>query len=67
MLTVSDRLPEHELFAGVSRGANNASETINHTSHEGTWRPVSVGPVERASISPAEAVDRDAQLLGSGV
>ncbi|WP_433316667.1 hypothetical protein ACQP0U_06505 [Micromonospora sp. CA-269861] len=54
MLTVSDRLPEHGLTACVSLGANNASKTINHTSHEGTWRLVFVGPMGFTSISPTE-------------
>ncbi|MFE9189103.1 hypothetical protein ACFYL6_05780 [Micromonospora sp. NPDC007208] len=57
MLTVSDRLPEHNLTACVSLGANNASKTINHPSHEGTWRVVFAGPMDFTSISPAEIAD----------
>ncbi|MCG5465086.1 hypothetical protein AB0K35_20960 [Micromonospora sp. NPDC053740] len=57
MLTVSDRLREHGLAACVSLGANNASETIDHTSHEGTWCVVFVGPMDFTSISPAEIAD----------
>ncbi|MBQ0989227.1 hypothetical protein KBX08_03870 [Micromonospora sp. H61] len=56
MLTVSDRLPEHGLAACVSLGATNASRTINHTSHEGTWCVVFVGPMG-TSISPTEIAD----------
>ncbi|MBQ1017852.1 hypothetical protein KBX71_08230 [Micromonospora sp. D93] len=54
MLTVSDRLPEHGLTACGSLDANNASKTTSHTSHEGTWRVVFVGPMDFVSISPTE-------------
>ncbi|RAO26279.1 Peroxiredoxin [Micromonospora saelicesensis] len=57
MLTVSDRLPEHGLAACVSLAANNASRTIDHTSHEGTWCVVFVGPMVFTSISPTEIAD----------
>ncbi|MGC4793571.1 hypothetical protein [Micromonospora saelicesensis] len=57
MLTVSDRLPEHGLAACVSLAANNASRTIGHTSHEGTWCVVFVGPMVFTSISPTEIAD----------
>ncbi|WP_433356680.1 hypothetical protein ACQPYV_06735 [Micromonospora saelicesensis] len=57
MLTVSDRLPEHRLAACVSLAANNASRTIDHTSHEGTWCVVFVGPMVFTSISPTEIAD----------
>ncbi|MCG5447040.1 hypothetical protein NIE79_005776 [Micromonospora sp. NIE79] len=64
MLTVSDRLPEHGLAACVSLGANNASRTINHTSHEGTWCVVFVGPMDFTSISPAEIADETLAAAG---
>ncbi|MEU8331032.1 hypothetical protein [Micromonospora sp. NPDC048839] len=54
MLTVSDRSPEHGPTTCVSLGATNASTTIDHTSHEGTWRLVFVGPMEFTSIGPTE-------------
>ncbi|MEU8256084.1 hypothetical protein AB0C06_17700 [Micromonospora inaquosa] len=54
MLTVSDRLPEHRLTACASLGATNASKTINHASHEGKWRVVSVGPSDVTVIGPTE-------------
>ncbi|MEV7989070.1 hypothetical protein [Micromonospora sp. NPDC085948] len=54
MLTVSDRLPEHGPTARVSLDATNASATISHPSHEGTWRLVLVGPMEFTSIGPTE-------------
>lgn len=57
MLTVSDHSPEHGLAACVSLGANNASRTIDHTSHEGTWCVVFVGPMDFTSISPTEIAD----------
>ncbi|MET8256902.1 hypothetical protein ACFYPG_26150 [Micromonospora sp. NPDC005553] len=57
MLTVSDRLPEHGLAACVSLGANKASTAVNHTSHEGTWCVVFVGPMGFTSISPTGIAD----------
>ncbi|MCG5439637.1 hypothetical protein [Micromonospora foliorum] len=65
MLTVSDRLPEHSLTACVSLGATNASRTITHPSHEGTWRVVFVGPMDFTSISPTEIADET--LAAGGV
>ncbi|MFK4243637.1 hypothetical protein ACI2KV_12235 [Micromonospora chokoriensis] len=54
MLTVSNRLPEHSLTAWVSLDVTNASTTINHASHEGKWRGVSVASIDVTVVGPTE-------------